>query len=658
MPAPQITKAQPSFMQRLASAFTPPRARPFQEMGVGGTSVYGGYVQTREKSAQWVGAQRYVTITDMAVNASIVAAGVHYFLNLIARPSWTVKPADESPEAKQHAEFFEEVLHGMGKPWSRAVRRAGTYRFYGFSVQEWTAARRPDGRIGLASVEPRPQHTVERWALSDSGAVEGVFQRSPQDGRLLGIPRSKIMYLVEDALSDSPEGVGIFRHLADSWDRLKAYQDLEARAFERDLRGIPVGRVPYSLLNDAVAAGAMTEARAKELVKAMEDFVKLQVKQSNTSITLDSQPYYSQAADGAKVAGVPQWGLELIQGSGTGVEAISAAIVRTQEEMARVLTCEHLLMGGAGGTGSRALSEDKSRNLYLIANAVLGDIAAAATADLVTPVWALNALPDEYKPTLEVEDVAFQDADTVAATLAKMAQAGAVLAPDDPVIEDVRALMGVQAPPPPAPEMIGAGSVSEMTDEEIGAEPEDEVEEEDLGKAYNPDQPRTLYVKRRLLNAGALRAWAAEQGIPSMLPAGDLHVTVAYSKKPVDWSALAPEQDAVVVNADMRRIHQFPAQGMPNGALVLGFESQRLRDRWQELLDAGASWDYAEYRPHVTITYSVFEAAVGKIEPYLGSLIFGPEEFEEVEEGWAGEVREEPLVKRSGPRLRSARQAS
>ena len=449
---------QPSYFKRVLDAVLsprPPAARPFQEMGVGGTAIYGGYVQTREKSSQWVGQQRYVTISDMAVNTSIIAAGIHYFLNLIARPTWTVAPKDndKSSEAKAVAELVNEVLHDLSVPWSRAVRRAGTYRFYGFGVQEWIAKRRQDGKVGLESVEPRPQSTITRWSVSDSGAVEGVWQIAPQTGKELGIPRKKLLYLVDDVLSDSPEGVGIFRHLAEPWERLKQYYTLEARAFERDLRGTPIGRVPYTLLREAVAAGDLTAAQAQDLSEAMEKFVKLQVKQSDTAITLDSIPYYSQAADGAKVAGLPQWGLELLSGGAAGMGEVAAAITRTQTEMARILTVEHLMMGES--SGNRALGEDKSKNLYLVANAVLQDIAAGVQQDIIPAICVLNGISEELYPQCEVEDVSSADADTVASVLAKMAQAGAVLAPDDEVVDDVRQLLGVAISKPPTPEMMG-----------------------------------------------------------------------------------------------------------------------------------------------------------------------------------------------------------
>lgn len=661
MPPPRGSRG--SIFKRIFNAFAspePPAAKPFAEMGTSGTAVYGGFISSKERSAQWVGGQKYVTIADMAINASIVAAGVHYFLNLIAHPRWTFEPADDSPEAEAAAELVDSALNGMDQSWSSVVRRAGIYRFYGFGLQEWTASRRADGKVGLKSIEPRPQATVEQWSVDPNGSVTGAWQRAPQTGELLGIPRSKFLYLVDDALSDSPEGTGIFRHLAEPWERLKAYYVLEARAFERDLRGVPVGRVPYAFLQEQVEAGTLTKARAEEMAEVVESFAKLQVKQSDTAITLDSDPYYSQAADGSKVAGLQKWGLELLQGGAAGMAEVAAAITRTQTEMARVMACEGLMMGES--SGNRSLGEDKSRNLYLIGNSVLSDIVGGVKRDIIPAVCDLNGIPEALRPVPEVEDIAFKSAETVARILAQMAQAGAVLAPDDPVVEDVRSLMGVSPPPPPSPEMMGVAGLRGPGGAG-GALGGGSPPQASTGPAVGPGEApqgaelasksadvevagslgmRTLYVSRRLLNEGAVRAWAASQGFELALPAGEMHVTVAYSKDPVDWSRIEPDRDALAVQGGVRSVHQFDG-----GAVVLTLESPELRRRWQELRDAGASWDYPDYRPHVTITYSGAPADLSAVEPYRGPLIFGPEEMEEIDsEGFDPDsIEEEAILK-------------
>jgi hypothetical protein len=124
------------------------------------------------------------------------------------------------------------------------------------------------------------------------------------------------------------------------------------------------------------------------------------------------------------------------------------------------------MMGDVGG--NRALAEDKSRNLYLIANSVLHYIADQATADVITPLQMLNGWPDELNPTFEVEDVTFKNVDQVAGTLQRMAAAGAVLKPDDPVVNDVRDLLGVSR------QESGAGTGA-LTDEGETYEEEEEA---------------------------------------------------------------------------------------------------------------------------------------------------------------------------------------
>lgn len=164
-----------------------------------------------------------------------------------------------------------------------------------------------------------------------------------------------------------------------------------------------------------------------------------------------------------------------------------------------------------------------------------------------------------------------------------------------------------------------------------------------IGRRLRKVEPRSLYVKRRLVNADALREHFRGQGLKSTLAPGDMHVTVMFSRAIVDWSKIEAEGDALTVVGDAREVHQFPARTTPNGALVLRFESAALNRRHHQLRAAGASSDFPDYLPHVTLTYSVPDASGMAIEPYRGPLVFGPEEFKEVDEGWADDIKEEPL---------------
>ncbi|HEY5410341.1 MAG TPA: hypothetical protein VIJ94_06400 [Caulobacteraceae bacterium] len=438
----------------LLGQFRPPKVDPFTEAGRMGTAVWGGYVENIEKDRRLSFQQRYKTASDILANVSIVAAGLRFFLNLVAVPAWSVQPAEDlgpgksSDQAKILAEFAQDIIDDLDTSWSRIVRRSGMYKFHGFGIQEWVARRREDGHIGIADVEQRPQHTIERWELADDGTIVGMWQRWPQNGQLLFLPRQKVVYLVDDTMTDSPEGLGLFRHLVDPAERLRRYLLMEGLGYERDLRGLPVGRAPLAELDRQVRAGTITDDQRKRSIEGIRKFLTLEAKQEDSSLLLDSATYLGPTADGFQVSPELKYGMELLTAGATGFHDISMAIDRVTHDMARIIGVESLLLGGqGGGSGSKSLSEDKSRNLYLSVDASVKDIAEGFRRDMLGMVWALNGLDPKLMPQLHTEDVAFKDVASITKSLADMAAAGAVLSPDDTVINDIRDMMGVSKQP-------------------------------------------------------------------------------------------------------------------------------------------------------------------------------------------------------------------
>lgn len=475
-----------------------PRVAPFNEAGVSGTAVFGGYVQNKERRSKLYGQEKYRTASDILANISIVAAGVRYFCNLVAKPKWTVEPADESPQAQEYADFVEECMEDMKTPWSRLIRRNAMYRYYGFAVQEWTAKKRQDGQVGMDDVESRPQHTIEQWEVDPRGTVTGMWQRSPQNGQLIGLPRGKVIYLLDDTLTDSPEGLGWFRHLVEPAERMEKYLQLEGFGFQRDLSGTPIGKAPLMDIKAAIKAGQITDAQGQSLIEGLENFVKLQAKTPETGMLLDSATYTSQTADGFSVSGAPKWAIELLTGGVTSIVPIAAALDRLTHDMARIIGVEHLLLG-SDGSGSLALSKDKSHSMYLQVDSTLGDMGAQFSQDYVRPLGMLNGWPEELWPRMKTEAVAFKDIEQVCASLRDLATAGAPLAPDDPVVDEVRELMGLSPQPERTPEELGAlvrTGIPDPAQEEdqrqrrIDAVPPDSLEQED-GEA-----PSKLTIKR------------------------------------------------------------------------------------------------------------------------------------------------------------------
>lgn len=179
------------------------------------------------------------------------------------------------------------------------------------------------------------------------------------------------------------------------------------------------------------------------------------------------------------------------------------------------------------------------------------------------------------------------------------------------------------------------GALGAMTDP-ANDNPGDDDEEAAPPAAVNDAQPRTLYVSRKVINAAEIIAWAKGQGFATTLEPDDLHVTVAYSRAPVDWMKVEEDWSGtkdgrITVNAGGPRLVERLGD---KGAVVLMFASSTLAWRHMAIRQAGASWDYAEYQPHVTLTYQGGDIDLATVEPYRGVIELGPEVFEELNEGW------------------------
>lgn len=420
---------------------------PKETLGVPGTAIYGGYIVENEKDSRLTGTNKYRTYSNILANTSIVAAGLRYFLNLISKAGWEVEaPEGSGAEGEEIAELVRDMMDDMTTPWHRIVRRAAMYRCYGFSIQEWTAkVRDKDGAIGFLDIEPRPQVTIERWNTDRTGTVLGMIQVSPQDGQEIYLPRPKTIYMVDDSLNDSPEGLGLFRHLVKTAEKLKVYEQLESWGFERDLRGVPVGRAPLTQLRQLVKAKKITEEDAAALLAPIETFLRRAKQGEATALMLESEPWRG-TGENQQPIDAPQWGVELMKGEATSQPEMAKAIERLNREMARVLGVEHLLLG-SDSAGSFALSRDKTQSFGLIVDSTLREIGETMEADFLDPLFALNGWDPELKPKFTIEQSQYRDIEQITTALSDMAKAGAPIMPGDPVVNKIRDLMGLPHEP-------------------------------------------------------------------------------------------------------------------------------------------------------------------------------------------------------------------
>jgi phage-related protein (TIGR01555 family) len=146
------------------------------------------------------------------------------------------------------------------------------------------------------------------------------------------------------------------------------------------------------------------------------------------------------------------------------------------------------------------------------------------------------------------------------------------------------------------------------------------------GKPIGDAAPRTLYVSRPVVNAVDIAAWAKAQGITDLLP--DLHVTIAASRTQIDWMKIDGDWnsndkgDVTVAPGGVRIVE--PLGGM---TAVLLFTSSVLTWRHEQIMRAGATNEYPDFQPHISLTKATVDLA--GVEPYRGKIVLGPERFDQ-----------------------------
>lgn len=439
-------------------------AIPTRTLGSSLTTFLGGETYYADRRLNLIGQQRWNVYEDMVRDIAIIASSVRMILNLLANAVWTVNPPEglngnEEPIAQEYADLAYEILFDMTSSWATVVRKVAMFRFAGFSIMEWTAKMRDDGTVGLLDIEHRPQRTIVRWKRGPSGTVEGVFQRVNGRAEVM-LPRAKIIYAVDDTLTDEPEGMGLFRHLAPTADRLRAFLDLEEVGFETDLRGIPIARAPLGELQKEVAdagdAGtperAKAEARRQGMLRPLREFIEKHIRNKKTGVLLPSDTFMAQGDKGNTPSSVPKWALELLNGESQSFEAIAAAIKEMKQDLARIMGTEHLLLG-SDGAGSLALARSKIGTLYLTITSTLLDLVEIFDRDIIVPLADLNGWPDELRPQMGVNEISDRDIEQLLDALSKLSAAGAPMLPDDPAVGEIYDLMGLTRPPERAGEM-------------------------------------------------------------------------------------------------------------------------------------------------------------------------------------------------------------
>lgn len=161
-----------------------------------------------------------------------------------------------------------------------------------------------------------------------------------------------------------------------------------------------------------------------------------------------------------------------------------------------------------------------------------------------------------------------------------------------------------------------------------------------LEKKIKDAAPRTLFMYRHVENAKEILDHFSSQGVKNLYKAADLHVTIAYSREPVDWMKVGSDDwggDAngllAIKPGGARLIEQLGGEKV----VCQLFGSNDLTYRHMRCIDAGCDWQWGDYQPHITIASAPANASdLADVKPWQGAILLGPEVFQEIDEDWKG----------------------
>lgn len=413
------------------------------ELGVYGKNTYTGDIRADEFLQELKGKRAIQKYREMRDNNAIVGSVMYAVEQTLRDVKVDVVPADESEEAKQEAEFLKSVLDDMDHSLDDHISEALSYLTYGFSWFEVVYKKREgdahspkknskfnDGRIGVKKIAIRAPWTVEEFEVDqDTGEILGMWQEAAWGKSPKMIPVEKSLYYRTTSLNNDPSGRSVLRNAYVSYTYLNKIQGYEAVAIERELHGVPVGRMPAEYLSsDATADQSALRSQFERILRDLKNNDQgYALLPSDLYVDADGKPTNQRLMD-----------IELITANGSRSIDIDPVVKRYQHDIARSLMAEFLMLGS--GSGSYALSKSKTDIFLRSLESYINAIVDVLNKQLVERLWQLNGLDWAVMPKLVAGDVAPHDLREISSFLRNLNNAGIEVQEQVEVVED---LMGI-----------------------------------------------------------------------------------------------------------------------------------------------------------------------------------------------------------------------
>lgn len=403
------------------------------EMSVSGVSVIGGIPYEDEYDKDLQGDKAMKVYKEMGLNDSTVAALLITIEMLFRRIKWMIDLPTELrgvEEAEKQRDFIQQCLfEDMSNSFDDVISNIMTMLQYGYSIFETVYKVRDgkeslfnDGKIGIKKISFIPQDTRYRWDIKNNGEILAFEQQAPQSGEIHVIPYSKCLHFKCKSANENPEGKSILRGAYRPWYFLKRTQDYESIGVERELNGVPVVRVPNSLLKQAQAQNA-------DAISALEAYKKIArdlKANSQSGVVIPSDPFSDSEG---KLSSFRQVDIDLLSNRGTRAMDTDKIIQRYQQDIARSVIASFIMLG-SNERGSFALAESQT-SLFLAAIEAWTEVIASEFNKKQIPFLInINGMNPDYMPYIRPGELQPQTFDNLASSIMKLAQAGMPLFPD------------------------------------------------------------------------------------------------------------------------------------------------------------------------------------------------------------------------------------
>lgn len=414
------------------------------ELGVSGQNTYSGMIFADEFLTELRGIKAIQKYREMRDNNATIGAVMYAVEQTLRDVEIKVVSANDTPAAKEAAKFVESVFEDMDHSLDDHLAEALSFLTYGFSWFEVVYKVRggdsnnpkkdskySDGKIGIKKLAVRAPWTIQRFEVdTNTGDVLGVHQMVTWGKAPVMIPKEKSVYYRTTSLNNDPSGRSVLRNAFVAYTYLNRIQAYEAIAIERELHGIPLGRMPAEYLSadatqDQASLRAQFETALRDVKNNEQGYVLLP---SDVYMDVDGKPTNQRLMD-----------LELITANGSRSIQIDPVVRRYQNDIARSLMAEFLMLGG-GQSGSYALSKTKTDLFLRSMESYINAIVDTLNKQLIETLWQLNGFDWEVMPKLKAGDVAPHDLRELASFLRNINGADIDLSEQ---IETVKELMHI-----------------------------------------------------------------------------------------------------------------------------------------------------------------------------------------------------------------------